>query len=54
MSSYFEIAETHPDEQHQPRRTDAHIVAVGEKDHYDLRTDRDAAEYRMVLAYSKR
>ena len=54
MGSYIEITEPHPDEQHQPRRTDAHIVTVGQKDHYDLRTDRDAAEYRIVLGYSKR
>ncbi|MEV6923989.1 hypothetical protein AB0M46_05675 [Dactylosporangium sp. NPDC051485] len=54
MGSYFEIAEPHPDEQHKSRRTDAHIVTVGKKEHYDLRSARDAAEYRIVLGYSKR
>lgn len=54
VGSYFEIAEPHPDEQHQPRRTNTHIVTVGQKDDYDLRTDRDAAEYRIVRAYSER
>jgi hypothetical protein len=54
VGSYFEIAEPHPDEQHQPRRTNTHIVTVGQKDDYDLRTDRDAAEYRIVRAYSQR
>ncbi|GAA1574285.1 hypothetical protein GCM10009827_115180 [Dactylosporangium maewongense] len=38
----------------QPRRTDAHIVTVGEKEHYDPRSARDAAEYRIALGYSKR
>ncbi|MGI5175187.1 hypothetical protein ACQEVZ_02500 [Dactylosporangium sp. CA-152071] len=54
MHRYFEVTEPPADERRRPRRTDAHVVTVGEKEHYDPRSARDAAEYRIVLGYSKR